>query len=263
VGEHPVKRCFVDEPVWRRVQCLLKKNGGRNGVKRNKYGALLRGILYCTPCDSLMVHTSTKKDSRRYRYYTCSKAHKQGWDACPSKSIPANEIERFVVKQIRCMGKDPVLVAKTVEQVRMQHSNHIDSLEQEKRISEKEIRLMHDEIRNVLNRKIENSLIAELLADLQDRIRKAEERLAWVKNEISTAHGEELLEEEIAAALSAFDPVWESLSTREQSRIIHLLVERVGYDGKNEKITITFRPTGIKSLARDSGYNNGEHENGR
>jgi site-specific DNA recombinase len=50
-------------------------------------------------------------------------------------------------------------------------------------------------------------------------------------------------------ACSLFEPLWETLSAREQARILHLLIERVDYDGPNAKVAITFHPTGIKTLA--------------
>jgi site-specific DNA recombinase len=103
-GEHDA---IVDENTWREVQKVLRQNG-RNGsnVIRNKYGALLKGLLYCKPCKSAMIHTYTSKGNRQYRYYVCVNAQKRGWDNCPTKSIPAHEIERFVVDQIRAVGKD-------------------------------------------------------------------------------------------------------------------------------------------------------------
>ena len=78
-GEHAA---IVEERVFSRVQKLLHDNrrtGGRES--RNKYGALLRGILRCGPCDAAMVHTFAARGVKRYRYYVCSKAQKQGWDA--------------------------------------------------------------------------------------------------------------------------------------------------------------------------------------
>jgi site-specific DNA recombinase len=32
---------------------------------------------------------------------------KRGWYTCPSKSVPAGELERFVVEHIRGIGRDP------------------------------------------------------------------------------------------------------------------------------------------------------------
>ena len=43
---------------------------------------------------------------RRYRYYTCSAAQKKGWHTCPSKSLPAAAIERFVLEQVVTRAKD-------------------------------------------------------------------------------------------------------------------------------------------------------------
>jgi len=54
---------------------------------------------------------------------------------------------------------------------------------------------------------------------------------------------------EVAQACSLLDPVWETLTAREQARILHLLIERVDYDGVNSNVSITFHPTGIKTLA--------------
>ena len=54
-----------------------------------------------------------------------------------------------------------------------------------------------------------------------------------------------------AQEVAAFDPVWDSLTLREQSRLLHLLIERVDYDGRTGDISITFHPTGIKTLAAE------------
>ena len=87
-GEH---RPIVDAEVFRRVQALLRRNGQSGGKHvRNRFGALLKGLLHCVPCGCAMVHTHTLKNgNRRYRYYVCLNAQKRGWHACPSKSIPA------------------------------------------------------------------------------------------------------------------------------------------------------------------------------
>jgi len=56
---------------------------------------------------------------------------------------------------------------------------------------------------------------------------------------------------EVGAACSLFDPLWETLNAREQARILHLLIERVDYDGPKGTVAITFHPTGIKTLAEE------------
>ena len=52
-----------------------------------------------------MVHhfatKGTGKSKRRYRYYVCLRAQKEGWAACPGPSLPATDLEKFVIEQIR------------------------------------------------------------------------------------------------------------------------------------------------------------------
>ena len=92
---------------------------------------------------------------------------------------------------------------------------------------------------------------AARLADLQERIRAAEQRATEVREQIIALSARVVDEDELARALSLFDPVWDSLSPGEQARVLHLLVERVTYDGADGTLAITFRPTGIKALAEE------------
>ena len=85
-GEH---QPLIDEALWSGVQKQLSLNGTTGGAKvRNKFGALLKGLLYCSVCKRAMSPSHCTKGNRRYRYYVCTNAQKTGWSNCPSKSIP-------------------------------------------------------------------------------------------------------------------------------------------------------------------------------
>jgi len=104
-GEHPA---IVDPGTWQRVQSLLAHNGRSGGAAvRNQFGGLLKGLLRCVPCGCAMTPAHTRRGSRRYQYYTCVGAQQRGWHTCPSKSVPAGEIERFVVAQLRNAADGP------------------------------------------------------------------------------------------------------------------------------------------------------------
>ena len=62
------------------------------------------------------------------------------------------------------------------------------------------------------------------------------------------------LTESVATALAEFDGVWEALVPREQARVLELLIEGVEHDGESGDVAITFRPTGIKTLAAEFEY---------
>ena len=147
-GEHAA---IVDEQVFRRTQQALKHNritGGRE--VRNRFGAILKGLIRCVPCGCAMVPTHTvRSGGRRYRYYVCSNAQKRGWHQCPSKSIPAREIEAFVVDQIRCIGQDPALLAETIEETRELAKARVQELEAEKRSLERDLSRHNAELRKL------------------------------------------------------------------------------------------------------------------
>ena len=97
-GDH---EAIISDEVFGRVQALLDKNRRtRQLPKTNGCRGALEGLLYCAACESRMIHTYASKGTRRYRYYVCTSAQKRGWKGCPSKSIPALEIERFVMQEV-------------------------------------------------------------------------------------------------------------------------------------------------------------------
>ena len=62
-----------------------------------------------------MTPSFAVKGRRRYRYYVCTRAQKQGRAACPSQSLPAAEIERFVLDQLKELRDRPDLDASRLE----------------------------------------------------------------------------------------------------------------------------------------------------
>jgi len=252
-GEHTG---IVSPETWQRVQEILRRNAVSGGaLVRNKFGALLKGLVRCVPCNCAMTpsHT-TRNGNKRYRYYTCSLAQKRGWDTCPSKAVPAGQIEKFVVDQIRCLGKNPGLLAATWAQINTSNNACVAELEGDLRSVEQDLVQWNVEVRDLAQKILPNdkdSPALGRLADLQERIRGAERRATELRDEI-VAHGHEQVDErQIQLALAAFDPVWETLTPREQARLVHLLVARVDYDGARGKLAITFHPMGIKTLAAE------------
>lgn len=241
-GQHDA---IIPPEVWESVQKRLKQNAHTgSGTQRNRHGALLRGLLHCTHCHCGMTHAYTGKDNKRYRYYVCTHAQKNGWHTCPSKSVPAHEIESFVVAQIRCVGRDPGVLAETIEQARSQVRKRIDELQSEHGILHRQ--LERDQAA------LQKEASADHLVDLHDRIGRAERRLTELNAELETARSELVTDGEVREALTDFDPVWDALTTNERCDLMKLLVDRVEYDGAASTVSITFHPTGIRALAQQT-----------
>ena len=204
-----------------------------------------------------MVHTYTAKNGKHYRYYVCLTAQQRGWAACPTKSLNAHEIETAVVDYIRGLGSSTEVLSKTASEVRAQSQKRLAEIETERRAHERELKRLDARLRALVaelpTSSTDQRLLTDQMADLQDQIRSLEQRMTAIREETVAIQKETLDEGDLEKALTAFDPIWESLAPREQARIIKTLVERVAYDGRDGKVTVTFRSPGIKAMCMGDG----------
>ncbi len=235
-GEH---EAIVDKAVFDAVQSLLSRNAATGGaLVRNKFGALLKGILHCSHCNCAMSPTHSKKGAKRYRYYVCSRASKTGWENCPSPNLPAGEIEKFVVSQIKSIGQDPSLIEATIREANREAKEQLKALDAELRSLKSDVQAWTKEL---------PSATANRQADLHERLAGAERRATEIHQERAAVLV--IDPEEVGQALRDFAPVWETLTPQEQTRVVELLVARVDYDGNTGRVVVTFNPTGILEVA--------------
>jgi site-specific DNA recombinase len=261
-GEQPA---LIDLDTFGRVQALLRCHGPEIGPpSTNGFSSLLKGLLRCVPCDCAMTPAhSTRKGHQRYRYYTCVNAQKRGWQTCPSKSIPAAQIEQVVLGQIQQMGRDPQVLHKVLAQVRQQDDARLALMESERGGLEHDLLRGQGEVRRLLaelGTGQSNGRVVSRLAELQERVGQVEQRITRLRAQIEAVQQERLDEAEATRALAGLDPAWDTMTPQEQARIVGLLVSRVDYEGARSKVSITFHPLGLKTLAGDRlGRHSEEH----
>jgi site-specific DNA recombinase len=250
-GEQPA---LIDADTFGRVQALLRSHGPEVGPPSlQRFSALLKGLLRCLVCDCAMTpsHT-TRKGGLRYRYYTCSHAQKNGWQTCPSQSIPAQPIEQLVVEQIQRLGRDPLVLERMLTQVRQQDEARVAEWESERIGLERDLLRGQSEVRKLLAEVGSGECGGGAVtrwAELQARLAQIEQRLARLRGQMEALQQERLDEAAAREALSGLVPAWESMTLDEQARVVRLLVSRVDYDGQQGKASITFQPWGLKTLA--------------
>ena len=247
-GEHAA---ILDAATWQRVQALLERNGRSGGAMvRNQFGAILKGLVRCVPCDCAMTPAHSTRGTKRYRYYTCSNAQKRGWDTCPSKSVPAAELERFVVERIKGIGHDEALVRETLAQAASQAEGQRQELAAEKRMLERDLGAANKDLQRLLaSLRPGDEAGTARLTDLQERIATGERRLKDIAEELASLDAANIDQAEATEALASFDAVWQALTSHEQGKLLRLLVQRIDYDGGQGKVAIVFHQTGIGELA--------------
>lgn len=109
-GEH---KPIVSAKLWDRTQTIMKSNPPKARSTNEAVPSLLRGVIRCGHCDCAMTNSFTRKGEKTYRYYICVKAYKNGYSSCPVKTIPAGDIEKAVVEQIRSIIRSPEMIAQT------------------------------------------------------------------------------------------------------------------------------------------------------
>ncbi|HBJ34054.1 MAG TPA: resolvase, partial [Planctomycetaceae bacterium] len=245
-GEHEP---LLDTKVFEQVQRQLSQNGGGNANHlANKHGALLKGLLRCQACDSSMVHTFTGRGTKRYRYYVCLNAMKNGRTSCPTRSLQAAEIESAVVDQITCIARDRGLRSEVLRQTGAATEAELAELQTQQSQLQRQLSRDHAEIGRIALAANPSAATASRLADLHQRVAKAELDLGSVKSRIDDLAKKRVDEADITAAFTDFDNVWTTLSSREQAKLMRLLVARVDIEADESSIEISFHPSAIREL---------------
>jgi site-specific DNA recombinase len=244
-GEHPP---IVDEAVFLQVQSTLRLNGRTGGKEvRNKYGALLRGRLRCTACDRMMTHTFTRRKEKLYRYYVCGHANSAGFKQCPQPSLPAAEIEAAVIEQIRGIAPDRGLQAEVVRQCETRIQEERSTLTAERDQLNRDRVYQETELRRFSTGPSSPATIS-MVADLHEKIQKTSARLAELDHLLTKLESERITATDVTLAFEDFDKLWQTLSSRQQAKLIGLIVERVEYDANRGTMAICFHDTAITTL---------------
>lgn len=256
VGEHSA---IVSKATFKRVQQLLDENQRDHVVPdRNRHGALLRGLVYCSACGAAMLHAPTTKGGKLFRYYRCGSVVRKGAGACSTKPVAAEAIESFVVSEIKRIGADPVLQAETFRQAMAQVAAERRGVKAEAKRIEKEIAAARHDVERLvatLSRTtgpVGDAVRAEL-EKAQESVGTLTARLREVQAREAVLAAQHVDEADVARALQDFDELWSVLLTPERERVLRLLIERVSYDGATRRLEITFAPAGIATLAAEVG----------
>jgi hypothetical protein len=116
-GEH---RAIIDRALWDKVHSILGESPRKRASNtRAQTPSLLKGLIF-GPTGAAMSPTHTRKGGRLYRYYVSQSVLKNGADTCPVRRIPAGEIERAVVDQLRILLATPEITVRTWQAARDQ-----------------------------------------------------------------------------------------------------------------------------------------------
>lgn len=253
-GEHDG---IVSEAVFMEVQKMLKKNRIASGdINHERRKGTLAGLLRCAACDSAMsIATSGRgRGKPSYRYYVCGKAAKRGRKTCPRATLPADDIEKFVVQQLQLLRVDETLLNSICNQVRAKMAKKQNDLEKERRAIVAEVARLERTI-SVLSTPDDNGdsngTRLDSLASCNEQLTRRQQRLMQIDTELLKAGRPLPSRVEILKSARDLETLWEKMTTGERSRFMQLLIERIDHDPQGGNVAITLTDTGREFLSNE------------
>lgn len=183
-----------------------------------------------------------------HRYYRCTHAIKNGREGCSSGTLPASEIERVVVDEVRALASDGPLMAQVLTEANAAITQEIAGVRRDRDDVRRECARHERELQQLVASGKMTPEATGRIADLHTRLLAADQRLPELDSRSAVLEGQTVTEAEARAVFADFDGLWKSLIPREQARLLKLLLVSVEYDGDAGIVSVTFRPTSIRSL---------------
>ena len=158
--------------------------------------------------------------------------------------MSAPSVEEAVVESIRRVGVHQDVLAETGRLARQQLAEMITGLRAELNTSNGRIKNLKSQIARLRNPE------ARRLAEIREQLAAGETRAEELRKEILRREKQRIDEKELRRAMESFEDVWKAMNLDEQRSLLRQLVEKVGYDGRTGKVTVSFKSTGVKELVQ-------------
>ena len=241
-GEHDG---IIDVAMFDQAQARLKQNAWTPGnPHRTKMESLLRGIIYCSCCGSGMYSTYSASKQRRYRYYVCYRSQQKLEGYCTTRAVSAPSVEDAVVEGIQRVGVNPEVLAETVRVARQRLSEALCGVQDELSATNLKVKNLKSQLARARNPE------PARVADLRELLATGEASAAELHKEILRLEKHRVDERELGKTMQSFQEVWKAMNLEEQRALIGQLVEKVGYDCRTGKVTLSFKSAGVKELVQ-------------
>ena len=238
-GEH---EAIVDPQTFELAQTRLKQNSATGENRHHtRMESLLRGLIYCSGCGAAMYQTYSSSKERRYRYYICSRAQQSTDNSCAARSVSAPVVEDAIIASVQRVSLHPRVLEAAGQTIRQRLNSETATLKEE-------LTTLQSRVKNF---KSQASRLRELdpsrKAELAEQISAGDARVCELKREI-VSREQDYVNGESDKGIEAFDVLWKALNIQEQGLLLRQLIEKVGYEGRTGKVTVSFKSASIKEL---------------
>ncbi|MBX6422494.1 zinc ribbon domain-containing protein [Thermosulfurimonas sp. F29] len=219
---------------------MLDQNRASNtGFRAGTEKFLLKGLVYCGHCGCAMAPSFAYSKGRKYYYYRCLVNNDPSKGKCPIGAVNAKALEDLIVKKLQFLAESPEFVDEVVEEAIREEREEGERLKKKKQALAKRLQEVEGSARKMMNllEGLEETdprfaFILQKLKELgeeRDGLKKEIELLEFKINEVENNY---LNAESLKANFKYFKEVFEHLTPQEKYDLLHLLIKRIVYYGK-------------------------------
>ena len=254
---------IIDPETFEAARAILDANtidGKRHGRNANY---VLQGVLRCAcearagePCGHAMAPGSGGKGSGRYRYYRCVGKEK-GRNDCPSRPLPAEAIETFVLDRLREIASAGAVAAELIAYAHQLTAFDRPALaaraaEYPTRIADLSARGADVADRMIRANAGARSIMEKQLEALGAELETQQRELGEIQTRIATIDAVSSEAGWIVEQLTAIDRTWENLTPDTRGHLIRSMVRSVDVNEEKNEIAIAFAALDIGRRALGS-----------
>ena len=91
---------------------------------------------------------------------------------------------------------------------------------------------------------------AARLTEIREQLAAGETRAEELRKEILRREKQRIDGKELRRTMESFEDVWKTMNLYEQRNLLRQLIEKVGYDGRTGKVTVSFKSAGVRALVQ-------------
>ncbi|KNY25201.1 recombinase family protein [Pseudobacteroides cellulosolvens] len=233
---------IISKELFERVKDKINKHTRTRLKVRNIHA--LAGLLRCCNCGSNMIGSFSNANGRVYRYYKCSKYHRQGGTACTSYMINADRIEEEVLKRVGEIVKKTVIIDMVAEEIcNVTYDRGEMNVKELEKIDNELGRLTilkNKYFKLFENDKVDPVMFADRLDEIREQMEDLKKRKIEVKNQRDKTHLD-ITSTEIEGYIRSFDKVLEYVSSEEKKELLHYMIKSIELDEEKKIRNIDLR----------------------
>ena len=238
VGKHPG---IIAGSDWGRVQAMLDVNKSKSYRRPRSNAALLSGLLRCDECGDYMCPKLTNRknaDGELIYTYMCSTKERSHGTVCSMKNCNGNTLDAKIIEEIRKLSADKETLTRLLAQTKKVISGSKEGYDAELAL----LREKHAETEERLKRLVESLSAASdtsakyVMEQIDELHREGETQQARLSELEALTEQSRMLHQEFAfhqEMIESFASAVDSATLEEKRRLLHTIVKKVVWDGKN------------------------------